>query len=211
MPAAITRADVSERVEAVLNRGGWGNPDVLLVRGDSGVAVVKDFAPRSAVVRNTWGRWMIRREQRAHARLVDIDCVPALFGAVDGLAYAMEYRPGIPLGRSLAEVLPVTFMPDLSAAISQLHERGVVHLDLRHRSNVLADAQGRPVVIDFGASICLDPKRAAARWLIRALGGFDHRALRKWRMKLAQPDVSPVASSGPGNGSEGSRGANRPM
>ena len=61
---AITRSDLSTHAEAVLHRGGWGNPDVLLVRGDSGLVVVKDFAPRCAVVRNTWlsGQRRRRRE-----------------------------------------------------------------------------------------------------------------------------------------------------
>ena len=48
--AGITRENLGERTLLVLKRGGWSNPDVLLVRGEGGVAVVKDFSPRSRFV-----------------------------------------------------------------------------------------------------------------------------------------------------------------
>ncbi len=171
------RASLRQRTRAVLNRGGWGNPDVLLVDAESGAVVVKDYSPRSAFVRQWLGPWMLRREERAYRRLEGIEAVPRLLGSLDAAALVFEYRSGVLLSRSLAGKLPPTFLSDLQSAITQIHGRGVVHLDLRHRSNILAGEDGRPVVIDFASAL----RGPVLVWL---LGWLDRRALRKWRVRL---------------------------
>jgi hypothetical protein len=60
----------------------------------------------------------------------------------------------------------------------------VVHLDLRHRSNVLAGEDGRPVLVDFASALRLGRGGALRRRLVRWLGGVDRRALAKWEAKL---------------------------
>jgi hypothetical protein len=95
-----------------------------------------------------------------------------------------------------------------------MHARGVAHLDLRHRSNVLADAEGHPVLLDFASAVCVRPGGWAARWVLPWLMRIDARALRKWEVRLSPQAGSSGASaaeSASGTGSEGSRGASRPM
>jgi serine/threonine protein kinase len=173
----LNREGLVDRTRAVLNRGGWGNPDVLLVESASGSVVVKDYSPRSVFVRRWLGPWMLRREARAYRSLEGVDAVPRLLGQVDSAALIFEYRSGILLSRSLAGRLPPTFMPDLQGAIAEIHRRGVVHLDLRHRSNILAGDDGRPVVLDFASAL-------RGRMAVLLLGWLDWRALRKWRVRL---------------------------
>lgn len=182
--APIGRDELARRTTEILHRGGWGNPDVHLVRLDDGWAVVKDFAPRPAWVRWTFGRWLTSREVRAYRALCGVSSVPRLLGRVDRLAFATEYRPGEPLGRGLAGRVPADFLDALRDAVSEMHERGVVHLDLRHRSNVLAGEDGRPVLLDFASALCLGRGGRLRRWLVRWLGGVDRRALRKWEERL---------------------------
>jgi hypothetical protein len=105
------------------------------------------------------------------------------------------------MGRSLAGEVPPGFVDDLAGAIDGMHARGVAHLDLRHRSNVLADAAGRPVLIDFGSAVCLRPGGLVARLLLPLLAWIDRRALEKWRVRL-----EPAAAGASGGG----RGASRP-
>jgi serine/threonine protein kinase len=85
-----------------------------------------------------------------------------------------------------------------------MHARGVAHLDLRHRSNVLLTADGTPVLIDFGSAVCLRPGGLAARLLLPLLARIDRGALGKWRAKLG------VQSGGGGSSSGGGRSASRP-
>jgi len=180
----LTRAKLGAATERLLHRGGWGNPDVVLVRDGERSLVVKDYSPRPWWVRSTLGRWLIAREARAYARLAGAPGVPRLLGQLDGLALVIEYRPGERLSRELAARLPVGFMAELERRVAAMHDRGVVHLDLRHRGNVLAGEDGNPVLLDFASAIRLSPAHAPARWLLAALARIDRRALDKWRARL---------------------------
>ncbi len=173
----LDRASLGGRICEVLNRGGWGNPDVLLVETEAGRVVVKDYSPRTAFVRRWVGPWMLGREARAYHRLEGVEAIPRLLGTLDAEALIFEYRPGVLLSRSLAGRLPPTFLIDLQQAISDIHDKGVVHLDLRHRSNILAGEDGRPVVLDFASAL-------RGRILVILFGWLDWRALRKWRVRL---------------------------
>mgnify|MGYP003776587351 CR=1 FL=1 len=219
---APSRADVARATVSVLSRGGRWNPDVMLVEGASGPVVVKDFRPRGRLVAATLGRWLCAREMRAYRRLDGLPVVPRLLGRVDDCAFALEYRPGVALSRSLRGRLPEGFVGELLAGVRAMHRRGVVHLDLRHRSNVLAGEDQRPVIVDLGSALCFDPEGRLGRWLVRWLGLLDRRAVEKWRVRVepsgdeaprGQP--SPPASAGPapaaGTASAGSRGRSRPM
>jgi serine/threonine protein kinase len=65
-----------------------------------------------------------------------------------------------------------------------MHARGLVHLDLRHRSNVLAGEDGHPVLLDFASALHFDPTTWWGRCAVSLLGRIDLRALDKWRARL---------------------------
>jgi predicted Ser/Thr protein kinase len=183
----LSRAELARRTLSVLNRGNLGNPDVLLVEEGGCRVVVKDFAPRTAWVRATLGRWITAREVRAWRALDGHPAVPRFLGAIDGLAFAVEYRPGRRMSRALAGDVPEDFLARLAEAVDEMHRRGVAHLDLRHRSNVLVDGEGRPVLIDFGSALTFRPGSLASRWLLPLLARVDRAALQKWRVRLTPP------------------------
>jgi hypothetical protein len=187
---------------AVLHRGGSRNPDVLLVETPAGRVVVKDFAPRGRLVRACLGPWLNRREMRAYRALAGCASVPRLLGPIDRLAFAVEYRPGQPLSRRVHGRTPPGFADALEQAVRALHRRGVAHLDLRHRSNVLLGEDGRPVLLDFASALCLRPGGLGARWLLPLLARLDLRAVEKWRARLQ-------AATGGGSSAAG-RGASLP-
>ncbi len=202
------RQELAGRTLAVLNRGNRRNPDVLMVASEAGAVVVKDFAPRGWWVRHLLGPWLHAREIRAYRALADHPAVPRFLGRIDAQAFAVEYRPGQRLGRRLAPTLPPAFLEELEEALAGMHERGVVHLDLRHRSNVLVDEGGHPVLIDFASALCLRPDGLPGRLLLPGLAWLDRRALAKWQRKLApQGRRSPAAAGG---ASAARRGASRP-
>ena len=183
----LDRAGFEARVERTLRRGGLGNPDVFLVRLDQRWVVVKDFAPRPFWLRESLGAWLTAREQKAYQALEDVDLVPRLLGRVDRHAFVLEYRPGRLLSRSLRDELPDRFLDELERGVSEMHDLGVVHLDLSHRSNVLLGEDGRPVLLDFASAIRLAPMGRLGNPLFRWLARADYRALSKWRRKLGTP------------------------
>ncbi len=74
----------------MLNLGGMGNADVLLVpRGGGAPAVVKDFAPRSAALRLI-APLLVRHELAMLRRLEGLPGMARPLGGVGGLALAME-------------------------------------------------------------------------------------------------------------------------
>jgi predicted Ser/Thr protein kinase len=206
-PRPPSRAELSARAHALLNRGNRRNPDVFLVEHEGASVVVKDFAPRGALVRAWLGPWLLRRELRAYRVLEGHPAVPRLLGPVDRLAFAVEFRPGRRMSRRLAGDVPPAFVDALEAAVREMHARGVVHLDLRHRSNVLVGDDGAPILIDFASAFCFRPGGLAARWLLPPLAVLDLRAVEKWRRRLV-PHAS--AAGGGASSHEGTRGASRP-
>jgi len=158
---------------------------VELVEHDGESYVVKDFAGRGPVFR--WiAPWLVRRELRAYAQLAGHPNVPQVVARVDALAFVLEYRPGQVLGTALASWVPDSFIANLRAAVAEMHARGVVHLDLRHRSNALADPVGKPVLIDFASAICFRPRGLGARFVLPLLAWIDVRAIAKWERQLAR-------------------------
>jgi predicted Ser/Thr protein kinase len=189
---AISRGELARHTTAVLHRGNSRNPDVLLVEVGGRRFVVKDFAPRDAWVRTSIGRWITAREVRALQALDGLPSVPRFLGSIDPLAFAVEYRPGRRMSRKLAGRVPPEFLAQLEAALREMHRRGVAHLDLRHRSNVLVGEDGEPIVIDFGSALTFRPGSFLARWLLPLLGRIDLAAVEKWRRRLS------LSSSDPG-------------
>lgn len=180
----LPRARLAAVTCEVLNRGNRRNPDVLLVKDAGERFVVKDFAPRGALVRATLARLIHGREVRAYRALSGHPAVPRFLGWIDPLAFAIEYRPGRRMSRKLAGHVPADFLERLESALREMHERGVVHLDLRHRSNILVGEDGAPILIDFASAVCFRPGGLAARVLLPLLARVDLAALEKWKVRL---------------------------
>jgi len=204
---ALDRGNLAARTREVLNRGNARNPDVVLVDVGGRLVVVKDFAPRAAWVRATIGRWITRREMRAYQILAGHPAVPKFLGRIDALAFAVEYRPGRHMSRRLGAELAPGFIDRLADAVRAMHARGVVHLDLRHRSNVLVDAHEQPVLIDFASALMLSPRGLLGRWLLPRFARWDWDAVEKWRQRV-EPASGVVAAAKMSSGAR--RGANRP-
>jgi hypothetical protein len=187
----VTRAELDGPGVRLLNRGGVANPDVLLIeRADGERLVVKDYAPRAALVRAALAPWLVRRELRLLERAEGIDGVPAPRGRIDAHAFAMEYLDGLPLRRRTHGArLASRFFDELQRILDALAERGLVYLDLRSPSNVLELADGRPALVDLASAFRLPLPGGLRRWL-------ERRALAKLRRRFSGP-AAPWADEAP--------------
>jgi hypothetical protein len=207
-PPGLTRANLAERSLVCLARGGRLSPDVWLVDSEAGRVVVKDFAARGPLVRSLLAPWFVRHECRIYRRLDAHPAVPRLLGRIDALAFAVEHRGGVRFSRRRPWTFSREFGNRLDACVRELHALGVVHLDLRHRSNVRAGMDGAPVLIDFGSAIGFRPGGLAQRLALPLLGLADRWAVRKWRRRLSDYPGTPADAAG--GASEGPRGESRP-
>ena len=73
--------------------------------------------------------------------------------------YVMEYIEGESLsdvvkrnGGALAESVAVDYIKQTASALGYIHERNIMHLDVKPANIMLRKADGKPVLIDFGLS-----------------------------------------------------------
>ena len=177
----------------VLKRGPWGKADVLHLAHDGTEMILKDYSEKSALVR-WFGRRQLRRERRALRRLQGIEGIPAILGEIRPNGLLLEAMPGEAITRwrrrRPEEIEPM--LERLAALVTRIHERGVAHLDLRKRDNILVDERGRPSVIDFNASIAFHPGSIGTRLVFPWLARLDRAALLKWRSLLLPERLTPA-------------------
>jgi RIO-like serine/threonine protein kinase len=176
----IRREDLA-RAAGTLGKRRWYRPVVhLLDLPGGGRAVVKDFLPCPWPWRATYGRLLLRRETAAYRRLEGVPGIPRFLGPVDADAFALEWVPGKDLGKCPKGSLRAATFERLMATVGEMHRRGVVHLDLRQRRNVLVDDAGEPRVIDFSSALILRP----GGWRMRRLAAVDVSGVLKYKRRF---------------------------
>ena len=153
--------------------------------------VVKDVGGMHPLVRSLYGRRVLHREERALAALAGVPGVPALLGRIDPDALALEFIDAEPLRRDLEPARLRRACAQLTERIGRMHERGVVHLDLRQKRNVLVDAAGEVFLVDFQSAWVLAPGGLA----LRLLAPLDRSAALKFRWRYA-PELLDEAERG---------------
>ncbi|MCK4378320.1 MAG: hypothetical protein KAW01_03205, partial [Deltaproteobacteria bacterium] len=81
-------------------------------------------------------------------------------------------------------------LDNLEKVINAIHERGVVHLDLKQKRNVLVKASGKVAVIDFQSSLFFS-QSPLGRLMISLLKGRDKAGLVKFKAKYAPSILTP--------------------
>ncbi len=144
-----------QSVVSLLNQGRFANATVWLCRMHGADWVVKDFRHKSPLVRWTVGRFLLGREMKALQKLSGIPGVPQEAQRVDADAIAFRFVPGQTINAVPTENLRPDFFPQLEQLVGAIHERGIAHLDMRYRRNILVRDDGGPGIIDFQSSIGL--------------------------------------------------------
>lgn len=191
---SLREEDLRSPGTRVLKKGEWGKADILLVTGSKGIAIVKDFGGKAPPVR-WWGRWQIRREASIYRRLAGVRGVPKYFGRIGKNAMAIEYIEGERISHWRRRELPEALFTRLWSLIEDIHSRGIVHIDLRKRDNILISPSGDVFIIDFNASFRFTPGSPGARYLLPTLRKIDHFGFLKWKAALAPSQLSDAERS----------------
>lgn len=183
----LPRREFERLPRHALGKPSLFRPSVWRVETRSGPIVVKDS--RHAVVSTRWlARWLVARERRVLELLDGVDGVPQLVATIDSNAIALSLVPGRTLDEPAFRERPREIVAQLREHTARLHARGVFHLDLHQRKNVLVDGQGRIHVVDFGAAVAPGP-------LLRFLFGgilryVDRQAVYKYLARFAPEELS---------------------
>jgi hypothetical protein len=177
----VKREDFEHSI--LLVRGSWGKPDLNRVEVEGCTLMVKDVWRRPLFFRWTLGLWLIHKEWKIYSRLKGVHGVPQAVERIDRFAFAMEFVPGRPIQRG--ETLQPSFFLNLEQMLEEVHQRGVVHLDLRHKGNILISEKGEPFLIDFNSSFYFKEKGFFNRLLFPLLRWVDHGGLLKLKERVA--------------------------
>ena len=168
--------------QVLKNARSFVQPDIVLYDTPEGKYVLKDFSRRLAIFRNTWGRFVARREVAAYRRLDGMANVPRVIAVLDPYAFVMDYIDAAPLPASQNRWdVGLEFFDALRAMIAEMHRRGVAHGDLRKR-NILITPDRQPCLIDFETAI-LDKGTRFSGWLFRKIAHVDDITVTKLKCK----------------------------
>jgi len=174
--------------ETISKGNAFGKPDLDKVKVEGRTLMVKDVRRKSFPLRWSLGLWLIHKEWKIYSRLEGIEGIPKPAERIDRFAFAMEYVPGRPIERG--EPLSGTFFQGLERILKELHSRGVVHMDLRHKGNILVSENGKPILIDFNSSFSFNEKGLLRRFLFPLLRWVDYGGLLKLKQRVSPASMT---------------------
>lgn len=171
----------------VLHKGRFANAIVYRYCDDQSDFVIKDFQHSPWFIRKTFARLFINQEYKALKRLQGMDGVSDEYYRLSSIGVAYAFIEGVPL-RTLSKQgkkIPKSFFNQLEHMVSEMHRRGLVHLDLRNLGNVILGKDGKPYFIDFQSAMTFS---RFPNWLQRYMRGADLSGVYKgWGAVCEQP------------------------
>ena len=178
----MTREDLKDSV--LFAKGNvFGKPDLKLIKAGDRTLMVKDVKEKPFFFRWTLGLWLIRKERNIYLRLRGITGIPNGGEQIDRFAFIMDFVEGKAIERN--DALSASFFSRLEEILKEIHSRGIVHLDLRHKGNILVSHRGEPYLIDFNSSLSLGRKGILKTLLLPLLMQVDRAGFLKLKERVA--------------------------
>jgi len=166
---------------AVLRRKGGWSPLIRVVETPHGLAVEKVYSAKPLPIRVTVARLLVRREREILRHLAGLPGIPRLLPCGEPLRVRTQYIPGRSINKFQPDELPAEVFRRLEALVKAMHDRRIVHLDLRQRKNVLIRDDGQPFLLDFANAVRFRLRGGLARWTFDRLAAVDRSALLKYK------------------------------
>ena len=183
--------------EEILKHDSWAATAIYASATRRAICKFNRESPILILPMRWLGRALAARERWFMDRLRGVAGVPAGLGpiSVGGRTLPNAVARTFVAGHALAydERVGDEFFPRLTAILAEVHRRGIAHVDLHKRENILVDEGGRPHLIDFQISWGRPAGRLAAASsgpLLALLQRCDDYHLLKHRLRL-RPDQVP--------------------
>lgn len=183
----MTRKEI-EKNSICLVGGRFAKPDLNRVSLDGKTFMVKDVRRRNFFLRWTLGLWLINKEWKIYSKLKGIKGIPEALEKVDRFAFVIEFISGRPIERN--ESLPPSFFSNLKRILDEIHLRGIAHLDLRHKGNILVTEKGEPFLIDFNSSLSFKLGGILYRYFFPILRWVDRGGLLKLKERVSPSSMT---------------------
>ena len=169
-------------------------PDILIVEESEQFLVAKDFRNKTWIARYIWGPLNICYEKFLLNKLAGVAKIPQVIALEEYNCLLISRIEGDEI-KKCHHLLAIDFFDQLLKIADDLHARGVLHLDLGHKSNIMVDQDGNPAIIDFNVSLYLPPN-SFFRPLIRLLSKIDRYSILRLKVKFRPQDATPAEKKG---------------
>jgi len=190
----VRRLRASPALRRIVGRN-WSKADIVVHELDGRRLALKDYRPRSLVVRQTLGRWLVSREARAFEAAEGVPGLPRFYGRAGAFALATEWLEARVLAEFEPDRPPPGWDERLAAILLALHARGVALGDL-HQRDVLVGPTGEVHVVDLATALVLGARPGPLRrWLFARFRDQDGIALARLRARHAGEDEDAAVSA----------------
>lgn len=125
--------------------------------------IYRDVEP-ALVIKVPHGRGLIRKlhvrmlhhEYAVYKKLENFSAAPKCYGLIDDQYLVLQYINALPIRQDRPKDED-TYFREMFQAISQMHQLGVAHMDLKKKDNLLVVDGKHPCVIDFGTAVIYQP------------------------------------------------------
>jgi serine/threonine protein kinase len=191
----LTRREIEHLVSDVYPSSSFGKPDLKLIQKEGVLAIVKDYRRTPFFFRSTVGAWLIGREYKFHRKLMGVQGVPRILRKLDRYANVFEYVNARPIERSDHDILGERFFEKLHERMEHIHTRGIVHLDLSHKGNILVSKRGDPIIIDFNSGFYVGNGVIGRKLLLPLFQRIDYYGILKLKKRLSPDALTPDEQS----------------
>lgn len=147
--SGLSRSNLENQTVRYVRRGKPWQADLLLVKLNGNLGLVKDYSKRPWLYRMFVGRVSTWRERTIYQKLQGLPGIPRFFGRLDRYALVVEYIPGQAASQVKPGLVGPEFFDRLQSVVDRIHQRGIVLCDLRHTANIIVSDQGEPFLVDF--------------------------------------------------------------
>lgn len=147
--SGLSRSNLENQTVRYVRRGKPWQADLLLVKLNGNLGLVKDYSKTPWLYRMFVGRVSTWRERAIYQKLHGLPGIPRYFGRLDRYALVVEYIPGQAASQVKPGLVGPEFFDRLQSVVDRIHQRGIVLCDLRHTANIIVSDQGEPFLVDF--------------------------------------------------------------
>ena len=201
MPSAVSPLALSQGDKARLKQwieSSLASSTHTLAAGYQGQTLIYRDTEKELVIKVPHGRGLIRwfhvrmlyHEYAVFKKLENFSAVPKCYGLIDNQYLVLQYIPGLPIRQSRPQD-EAQYFEQMFLAIGQMHERGVAHMDLKKKDNLLVVDGVHPCMIDFGTAVIFQPGfHPFNHWRYKLAIRFDYNAWVKHKYHDRMEDVS---------------------
>jgi predicted Ser/Thr protein kinase len=170
-----------ERRPSIKQPRNFTKADILIQNRNGDRVVLKDYRKKNFLIRNSYGRFTLKKEAEAYSRLSGVEGVPRCFGLEKNYVLILEYINGKTLSSFKSGEVPESVFFKLEKILFAMHSRGVVNSDL-HRSNVILTPDWDVYIVDFASALFTD-KADNPGFFFRGIKNLDLHAFERMRCK----------------------------